>query len=59
MRLVSVTAAIIVVAVAICGTGSYIAIDRTLRSSFGAQLQTQARAVASIVDVHGGEGESR
>jgi two-component system OmpR family sensor kinase len=45
---------LVALAVVVFGGFTYLVVDRTLRTSFHAQLDTLVRAVASTVDVHGG-----
>jgi signal transduction histidine kinase len=51
-RLTGTVLTVALLAVAVFGTVSFVAIDRTLRSSFHAQLRTLVTAVASAVDVN-------
>ncbi|HKU81808.1 MAG TPA: ATP-binding protein [Candidatus Tumulicola sp.] len=53
-RLTATTVACIAITVVLFATLSIAAIDRALRSSFSARLQTTARAIATSVDVHHG-----
>jgi signal transduction histidine kinase len=54
-RFALTVAAAIAVTVALFATVSIVAIDRALRSSFAARLQTAANAVSTTVDVHHGQ----
>jgi two-component system, OmpR family, sensor kinase len=53
-RFAATVAAVVAVTVALFATCSIIAIDRALRSSFAARLETAAKTVAATVDVHHG-----
>jgi signal transduction histidine kinase len=53
-RFAMTVAAVVAVTVAVFATFSILAIDRALRSSFAARLQTSAQTVATTVDVHHG-----
>lgn len=57
-RLTTVVVAGIAIAVALFATLSIAAIDRALRSSFHARLQTTGQAIATTVDYHNGKLEA-